>query len=195
MECDLPVVLPVANDIEVVLLMWKFQTRGILETFQIANSLDSHVLQSAVRKHQFPQHYASQSARASAFFQHMNGKDGRASGEWDSRNVFSDRSEPEMTKQVYLLVLPMFNTPKVETNSANQIHSFPQRNCKHIGVWRTTLLMEWYWSQRWCGVTCVLCSKFVTLVYQEMIIGYHGHHQTNQRIRHWRCKTRTLIWR
>ena len=54
----------------------------------------------------------------------------------------------------------MFNTPKVESNSTIKIHKVSHQEIASILEFEEqTLFMERYWSQQWCGVTQVLCSK------------------------------------
>ena len=124
LERHLHVVLPIANDTEAKLPKLKVQTRAIWATLDIA--LDYQVVQSAVRRHQDRQRYARQSARAHAFFKHVNGKTDLASLEMRLKSYFqrqkwtTQNDGNQDLRKVYLLVLPMFITPKVETNIAIQ---------------------------------------------------------------------------
>ena len=121
----LHVVLPIANDTEAVLPKLKVQTRAIWETLDIA--LDYQVVQSAVRRHQDRQRYARHSAPANAFFKHMNRKTDLDSLEMRLKSYFqrqkwtTPNDGNQDLRKVYLLVLPMFITPKVETNIAIQM--------------------------------------------------------------------------
>ena len=184
LERHLHVVLPIANDTEAVLPKLKVQTRAIWQTLDIA--LDYQVVQSAVRRHQDRQRYARQSARAHAFFKHMNGKTDLASLEMRLKSYFqrqkwtTQNDGNQDLRKVYLLVLPIFITPKVETNKAIQ-KIYYKGLASNMEFEDQTLLMERCRSQKWPGVTQVSFSKFgrgivATRVFQknEVVIDYHG---------------------
>ena len=184
LERHLHVVLPIANDTETVLLKLKVQTRAFWETLDIA--LDNQVVQSVVRRHRDRQRYARQSARAHAFFKHMNGKTDLASLEMRLKSYFQQQkwttqndSKQDLRKN-YLLVLPMFITPKIETNIAIQ-KIYYKGLASNLEFEDQTLLMERCRTQKWHGVTQVLFSKngrgiVATRVSQknEVVIDYHG---------------------
>ena len=162
LERHLHVVLPIANDTEAVLPKLKVQTRAIWETLDIA--LDYQVVQSVVRRHQDLQRYDRQSARAHAFLKHMNGKTDLVSLEMRLKSYFerqkwtTQNDGNQDLRNVYLLVLPMFITPKVETNIAIQKIYYKGLAC-NMEFEDQTLLMERCRTQKWSGVTQVFLAS------------------------------------
>ena len=162
LERHLHVVLPIANDTEAKLPKLKVQTRAYWATLDIA--LDYQVVQSAVSRHQDRQRYARQSARAHAFFKHMKGKTDLASLEMRLKSSFqrqkwtTQNDGNQDLRKVYLLVLPMFITPKVETNIAIQ-KIYYKGLASNMDFEDQTLLMERCRSQKWPGVTQVFLAS------------------------------------
>ena len=161
LERHLHVVLPIGNDTEAVLPKLKVQTRAIRAT--LGNALDYQIVQSAVRRHQDRQRYARQSARALAFFNHLNGETDLASLEMSLKSYFqrqkwTTQNDGNQDLRKVLLVLPMFITPKVETNIAIQ-KIYYKGLASNIEFEDQTLHMERCRSQKWPGVTQVFLAS------------------------------------